>query len=66
MAGEIKRIVDAIIKQRAKGNPTVAICTKTKLMLKGVNPDNFNERTPDDPSILAKVKAMAVEMGVSI
>ncbi|MGD0300624.1 MAG: hypothetical protein ABSE86_26360 [Bryobacteraceae bacterium] len=66
MPGQIKRILDSIIQQRASGNPTIASTTKTKLILKGVNPDGFNGSSPDDPGVLAKVKAIAVELGVTI
>jgi hypothetical protein len=66
MAGEIKRMIDSIIDQRAKGNATVALATKTKLIFKGLNPDRFSGTSPDDPAILDKVRAAAAELGVQL
>ena len=48
MPGQIKHLVDSILEQRAKGSPTLFYATKTKLILKGVNPDNFTAVSPDD------------------
>jgi hypothetical protein len=59
-------MIDAIIEKRARGNPTVAITTKTKFILRGLNPDNFNAASPDDPVLLDKIKSIAAEMGVSV
>ena len=66
MAGLIKLMIDSIIQQRAKGNPTIALTTKAKLVLKGVTPDSFTETSPDDPEIIARVKAIAAEFGVQV
>jgi hypothetical protein len=65
MAGQIRNIIDTIIERRSKGNPTIALTTKTKFILKGVNPDRFDRASADDPAIVAKVRAIAAEMGVS-
>lgn len=66
MAGNIRQMIDSIIDKRSKGNPTIALTTRTKFILKGVNPDRFNPQSADDPAILAKVRAIATEMGVSV
>ena len=66
MPGQIKRAIDTIIAQRSKGNPTVALTTKTKLVLKGLNPDKFTDASPDDASVLAKLRVIATELGVQI
>lgn len=66
MAGQIKQMIDSIVAQRAKGNPTIALTTKTKLVLKGLNPDRFDAGSPDDPAVIAKVKAIAAELGVHV
>jgi hypothetical protein len=66
MAGEIKRMIDRIVEQRAKGSETIALSTKTKLILKGLNPDRFTTASPDDPAIVAKARAAAVELGVRL
>lgn len=66
MAGQIRRLLDAVIEQRAKGNETVGNLTKTKLILKGLDPDRYNAATPDDPAVISKVRAVAIEMGVHV
>jgi hypothetical protein len=66
MAGQIKRMLDSIIDQRAKGNPILIQTTKTKLTLKGLDPDRFNSASPDDPAVVEKVKAIAAELGTHV
>ncbi len=66
MAGNIKHMIDTITAKRSKGNPTIAMTTKTKFILKGVNPDRFNASSPDDPAVIEKVRAIGMEMGVSV
>ena len=66
MAGQIKQMVDSIVEQRANGNPTIALTTKAKLVLKGVNPGSFCETSPDDPVIIAKIRKIAADFGVQL
>ncbi len=66
MPGLIKRMLDSIISQRAKGNQTLVMTTKTKLILKGVDPDGYNGASADDPVVLEKVRKIAGELGVSV
>lgn len=66
MAGQIKNMIDSILQQRTKGNATLLITTRTKLILKGVNPDNFTSASTDDPALIAKVRAIASEWGIKI
>jgi hypothetical protein len=65
MAGKIKRQIDEIILTVAKNNQTIINITKTKLVLKGINPDKFNDQSADDPVILDKLKLIAIEFGVN-
>jgi hypothetical protein len=66
MAGQIRSIIDTIIQKRSLGNSTIALTTKTKFILKGVNPDHFDHTSPDDPAVIAKVRAIGAEMGIGI
>jgi hypothetical protein len=66
MAGVIRSMIDSIVKQRAKGNEMIAMTTKTRLVLKGLNPDRFDRSSPDDPATIARVRAVAAEMGVHV
>jgi hypothetical protein len=66
MAGQIKQMIDFIVEQRGRGNPTITLTTKAKLVLKGVNPGSFTDASPDDPVVVAKVKAIAADFGVQM
>lgn len=59
-------MLDEIMRQKSNGHPTILMATKTKLILKGLNPDKFHAASPDDPAMLAKVADAAREMGVSL
>ena len=62
MAGKIKQMIDMIIAQRAKDNQMLAGVIKTKLMLKGIDPNKFTAQSADDPAIIAKLEAVAKEL----
>jgi len=49
MAGQIRNIIDTIIERRSRGNPTIALTTKTKFILKGVNPTDTIARRRTTP-----------------
>lgn len=59
-------MLNSIIQQRAKGNSTIATTTKTKLILKGINPDRFDSSSPDDAAVIGKLRAIAQELGVAV
>jgi hypothetical protein len=64
MAGRIKFMLDEIIRIRTANNPLFASTTKTKLVLKGLDPGKFTPASPDDPLTIARIIAAAAEMGV--
>jgi hypothetical protein len=66
MAGQIKKMMDTIIAERSGGNPSMETMIRTKLMLKGLNPDKFTETSPDYPQIISRLTTVAQEMGVQI
>jgi len=66
MVGTVKKLVDRIIEERSKGNPTLMMTTKTKLMIKGLRPDDYTASTPDDPELIKRVHAIAQDMGVTL
>lgn len=66
MAGQLKRMIERVIEERAKGNPTLAVTTKTKLLLKGIRVDDFTDASPDDPAMVQRVRAAAGELGVAL
>jgi hypothetical protein len=62
MAGKIRQMIDSVIAQRAMGNPMLEKIIKTKLILKGVNPNKYTLQSDDDPVILEKIEKMLMEL----
>ncbi len=62
MAGKIRRMIDSVIQQRAMGNPMLEKIIKTKMILKGVNPNKYTLESDDDPIILDKLERMLSEL----
>lgn len=65
MAGKIKTLIDSIIEQRAKGSKIIEGVVKTKLILKGINPKDYDHNSPDDPVILGKLYELMNEQNLS-
>jgi hypothetical protein len=66
VAGQIKQMLDQLIEKRAKGNPVVGSFTAVRLTLKGINVEKYNSFSPDDPDTIARIRAVAAELGVSL
>ena len=62
MAGKIRQMIDAIINQRAKDNPMLERVIKTKLILKGINPNKYNLQSDDDPVVMGKLEKMMQDL----
>jgi hypothetical protein len=66
MAGQIKAIIDTIVAQRANGNPTIIATTKAKILLKGIDPEQYNANSEDNPAVLAKARKIAEEFNIHL
>jgi hypothetical protein len=66
MAGEIKRMIDRIIEERAQGNPALVSSTRIKLVMKGIHPDRFDPNSDDDPAVMGKLQKLAQELGLTL
>jgi DNA-binding MarR family transcriptional regulator len=64
--GRTKLILDSIITQRSGGNAAKAKTIKTKLILKGINPDAYSLDTVDDPNLVKKLTNLAEKLNVTI
>jgi hypothetical protein len=62
MAGRIRRMIDSVIQQRAMGNPMLEKIIKTKMILKGVNPNKYTLESDDDPLVMDKLERMLREL----
>jgi hypothetical protein len=63
MAGKVHGLIKKLIDKRSNGNQVVANMVKTKLLLKGIRPDSWTPASPDDPEIIAKIRAIALDYG---
>ena len=63
-AGNIKKIIDAIIVRKGKGEPLLIISIRKKLVLKGINPAKYTYETIDDPAVLLKLRDLVNELGI--
>ncbi len=59
-------MIDQIIDIRSNGNENIKSTTKTKLILKGINVDNYNASSPDDPAIIQKLNDLAKDLGITL
>lgn len=66
MSGEIKKVIDQIVTKRSKGNPTIAKITRTKLLLKGVDPDKYDESSPYSAEVMQKLCKIADEFNLRL
>ena len=66
MAGQIKRLIQRLIDERSRGNPTLAVTTRTKLLLKGIRIDEYADSSPDDAAVIQHVRNVAGEMGITL
>lgn len=66
MAGQIKEMIDRIVSQRSNGNSILVNTTKTKLILKGIQPDDYTSSSPDDPAVIARLRQIAAELEVTL
>ncbi|PWR71338.1 hypothetical protein [Methanospirillum lacunae] len=66
MSGKIKTLIDNLIEQRAKGNPSLESTTRTKLLLKGIDGAKYTASSDDDPVVIEKIRQIAKDMGVQL
>ena len=66
MSGQIKKMIDRIIEEKAHGNQTLINITRTKLILKGISTDKFDRYSEDNREIIAKLRDVAGELGVKV
>lgn len=66
MSGQIKNLIDLIIEKKSNGNQALINLIKTKLMLKGINPDKYTINSEDEPEVLTKLSNLAKSMGIDI
>jgi len=66
MAGIIHHLITRLIELRTDGNPGQVPSMKIKLIMKGVDPDQHNENSADDPAMIARLHAIAKDMSIEL
>ena len=66
LAGQIYNIIQSVITQKSKGNQIIARSIKTKMILKGIAVDKYTPASPDDHTVVQKVKDIAKEFGLMV
>jgi hypothetical protein len=61
LPGRIKTLIDEYFERRCGTNASLRHFVRATLMLKGINPDKFDERSPDDPATLATLQRLLTE-----
>lgn len=59
MSGKIKKMLDKYLELRCVGNKAIKSAVIAKMTLKGVNPKNWDENSPDDREVIKKIKEIA-------
>jgi hypothetical protein len=62
MAGKIKQMIDTLVTLRAQDNELLAGIIRTKLILKGIDPNRFTAQSPDDPAVISKLEALLKQL----
>lgn len=61
MAGRIKALIDDVIRLRTKGNSSLEHFVRATLLMKGIDPDGFNEQSADDPQVIQALEKMLTD-----
>ena len=62
-----KQILNFIIKEKARGNTFQELNIQMKIMMKGINVKGIlEEKIPDDPTLIEKLKKIATEFEVDL
>lgn len=65
MAGQIKLLLEQIILTKSFGDPILHKMTKVKLLIKGINVDDFDDESEDDPDMIRRLCDIAAEFGLN-
>lgn len=57
-------MINRVVELRAHGNPILVETTCAKLIFKGVNPEAFNDQSPDDAAMEMRIREIASDWGI--
>jgi hypothetical protein len=58
MAGRVKALIDELIELRSGTSPGLSHFLRAHLLMKGIDPAAFDERSPDDPDKVRTLEDM--------
>jgi len=61
MAGEVKRLINELIRVRSKGKPSLEPFVRVHLMLNGIDPDGYTEESPSEPAVEQALRKMIAD-----
>lgn len=64
--GQMKGLIDQIIKEKAQGNSFQELNVQMKLMLKGIPVKSIDETTPNDPDTLRLIYDAARDFNIQL
>jgi hypothetical protein len=62
--GRIRQMLDRILQHPSRGGGSRVMALRTKLLLRGIDPDAYTHQTPDDPVVLRQVEEIAHRLGI--
>lgn len=62
--GRIRQILDRILQHPSPGGNHRVMALRTKLLLRGIDPEAYTHQTPDDPGVLRQVEEIAHRLGI--
>lgn len=61
MAGKVHSMITTLIDRRAQGDAVAAAGIRVRLLLRGIDADDWGPASEDDPTIIAKLEQMIAE-----
>lgn len=63
LAGRIKQLIEELVDLRTQRAPALAHFVRVHLVLKGIDPDAYTDKSPDEPDKVAMLEGMIREFG---
>jgi hypothetical protein len=54
-------MIDSIVESRSHGDEVAAAGVRVRLLLRGIDPNQYGPASEDDPVIIAKLKGMMAD-----
>jgi hypothetical protein len=61
MAGEVKRLIDELMRLRSRGNPSLEPFVRVHLMLNGIDPNQYTADSPSNPQVEQTLQKMIAD-----